>query len=223
MKSRKIVRTHRAVFPILFSVHLEISRNGLFLIYNKLELQPWEMAGPILSITNIESLVRRRRRLERKHGGQSTWCPHEMERARDAAPATSAGTGVPGSDPRRQHEPRAAAGLAGAEAPRPLWARRVSVVRGGNPPGPTSVPSCVSTCGFYFREFFSIYHQWCHIQRPKRNSPCAGAGCVLPTAFQRWSIRPSCDPPPRRYLYVLYINAYVHTQVCEPLAEQHIL
>lgn len=40
MKSRKIVRTHRDVFPILFSVHFEISRNGLFLVYDKLELKP---------------------------------------------------------------------------------------------------------------------------------------------------------------------------------------
>lgn len=117
----------------------------------------------------------------------------------------SAGTGVPGSDPCRQHEPHAADGLVGAEAPRPLWARRASVVRGGNSPGPTIIPSCVSTCGFYFREFFSIYHQWCHIQRPKRNLPRAGAGCVsFPQHSKDGASVLRVTPPPKIFICPLY-------------------
>lgn len=147
----------------------------------------------------------------------------EDERPCGAAPALTAGTGVPGSDPCRQREPHAADGFMGAEAPCPSWARRASVLQGGNPHGPTIVPSCISTCGFYFREFFSIYHQWCHVQRPKRNPPRAGAGCVSFPQHSKDGASVLHVTPPPRYLYVLYINAYVHTQVCGPLAEQYIL
>lgn len=95
-------------------------------------------------------------------------------------------------------------GLMGAEAPCPSWARRASVLQGGNPHGPTIVPSCVSTCGFYFREFFSIYHQWCHVQRPKRNPPRAGAGCVSFPQHSKDGASVLRVTPPKIFICSLY-------------------
>lgn len=64
----------------------------------------------------------------------------------------------------------------GSRELRPLVGQTsASVVQGGNPHGPTVVPSCVSTCGFYFREFFSIING-ATFNVP--NPPRAGAGCA---------------------------------------------